>query len=68
MTDKDRVRILRREVQQARRYLASVSDFLDKSNTWSEDPESGVGQRWRGLTCALQITRRPRKKKYGKTH
>ena len=60
MTDKDRIRILRREASRAARYLYEVSGLLDGGGThehhWTRNLDSGVGCVWRGLKHALKIT------------
>lgn len=63
MTDKARIRILRRELKRVGNYLNDVHDLLSNSDTWSEDPSDGLGRTWRGIQCAIHITRRKRSKK-----
>jgi hypothetical protein len=63
MTDKDRSRILRRELNHAKQYLEDCNTMLDGANEyahWRTEKESGVGTIWRSITCALKITKRPR--------
>lgn len=61
MTDKDRIRILRRAVAGVAGYLEDVNELLDGASVypdWKTNKESGVGGEYRVLKTVLQITRR----------
>jgi hypothetical protein len=63
MSDKDKIRILRRAVKDAADYLDGVNGLLDGDtcfeDNWKTNTESCVGGKYRMLKEVLKITRKP---------